>query len=121
MQKVVNDRERQGGTWLWQAASGLGLLLLLGLHMMAQHFVAAGGLRSYQDVLAYIRTPVVMVLEVAFLIVVTYHALLGVRAVVADLGITRQREGTVNRVLTVIGVLVVVYGLYLTWYLVWRA
>ncbi|HEX2988550.1 MAG TPA: hypothetical protein VHS06_10310 [Chloroflexota bacterium] len=120
MQKVMNDRDRKGGTWIWQAASGLGLLLLLGLHMIAQHFVAAGGLRSFQDVLAYIRTPVVMLLEVAFLIVVTYHALLGVRAVVADLGFARRREDTVNRVLTVIGVLVVAYGLYLTWYLALR-
>jgi succinate dehydrogenase hydrophobic anchor subunit len=89
--------------------------------MIAQHFVAAGGIRSFQDVLAYIRNPLIIVLELAFLAVVTYHALLGVRAIVADLGLTRRQESTINRILTVLGVVMVAWGGYLTWHLVARA
>jgi succinate dehydrogenase / fumarate reductase membrane anchor subunit len=120
MQKLA-DQERAGGTWLWQALSGVGLLILLGLHMIAQHFVAQEGLRSFQDVLAYIRNPVIMVLELLFLLVATYHAMLGARAVLVDLGLTRQQENIVNRILTVVGVILVVWGFYLTWFLATRA
>lgn len=121
MQKITVSEGRASGTWLWQALSGIGLLILLGLHMIAQHFVAAGGIRSFQDVLAYIRNPLIIVLELVFLAVVTYHALLGVRAIVADLGLTRRQESTINRILTVLGVVMVAWGVYLTWFLVARA
>ncbi len=71
--------------WLSQAISGILLVLLLGMHWVAQHYLAAGGLRTYAEVVSYLENPLVLVLEVAFLVVVTYHALLGVRAVLLDL------------------------------------
>ena len=66
--------------WLWQVITGVGLVLLLGLHIIAQHFIAKGGLRDFAEVLAYLRNPIFLVLEVLFLIVVASHAMLGVRA-----------------------------------------
>jgi len=62
-----------------------------------------------------LRNPIVLVLEVLFLIVVATHAMLGVRAIVMDFGISRQAEKRLSQVLTVIGVLTVGYGLWLTW------
>ncbi len=118
MQKQIE--ERRGGTWLLQAFTGALVVLLLGLHMIAQHFMAAGGLRTYEEVLAYIRIPIITVLELTFLVVVTYHALLGVRAIVSDLGLGQRVESTVNKVLTVLGVVAVLYGFYLTYLLVIR-
>lgn len=120
MQKLP-DQKRSGGTWLWQALSGVGLVFLLGLHMVAQHFLVPEGMRNFQDVLAYIRNPFIMVLEPLFLLVAVYHALLGARAVIVDLGLTRQQEIMVNRILTVIGVIMVGWGIYLTWFLVTQA
>ncbi len=101
--------------WIWQAITGLGLIGLLTLHMVAQHFVAEGGIRDYADVVAYLRHPVILVLEVLFLITVTAHALLGVRAVLFDLGLSESGERRVTQVLWVIGVLTVGYGFWLTW------
>ncbi len=121
MQNGVERGGSRGGTWPLQAISGVALLFLLGLHVIAQHFVAAEGMRNFQDVLNYIRNPLVLVLEVLFLVVVAYHAMLGVRAVVTDLGLTRQQEGTVNVVLTLVGIVLVVWGAYLAWFLVARA
>ncbi len=115
MQKQVV--KRPGGTWLWQTLTGVLVVVLLGLHMVAQHFVAAGGLRTYEEVIAWIRTPVIAILEVIFLAVVVYHALLGLRAIVADLGLGQRTQETVNKVLTVIGVVAVAYGLFLTYVL----
>jgi hypothetical protein len=47
--------------------------------------------------------------------------MLGARAVIVDLGLTRQQENAVNRSLTVVGGILVVWGFYLTWFLATRA
>jgi len=96
----------------------VGLVLLLGLHFIANHFIAKGGLRDFADVVAYLRTPIILVLEVLFLIVVTTHALLGVRAILLDLGLSDRVEKLLSQMLSVLGVLTVGYGLWLTWVII---
>ena len=114
-------RERAGSwSWIFQAFSGALLLILLGLHMVAQHFIVKGGLRTYADVVTYISNPVLFVLEVMFLIVVTWHALLGVRAILFDLGLKPATERWVTVMLTAFGVAVVGYGVWLSATLVSR-
>ncbi len=102
-------------SWLAQAASGVGLVVLAGLHMFANHFVVAGGLRDFEQVQSYLRQPLVLVVEVAFLMIVVLHSMLGVRAGLFDLGLSPQTERRITAVLTFVGVLVVIYGLWLTW------
>jgi succinate dehydrogenase hydrophobic anchor subunit len=102
-------------SWLWQAVTGVGLILLASLHMIAHHFVAAGGLRDYASVVDYLRNPLIIVLEVLFLIVVTTHALLGVRAILFDFGLSEMAEKRTMQALWVLGMLTVGYGLWLTW------
>lgn len=104
--------------WLWQVITGVGLVFLLGLHIIANHFIAKGGLRNFADVLAYLRNPVFLVLEVLFLVVVASHAMLGIRAILMDFGLSDRVEKLVSRALTVVGVLTVGYGLWLTWAIV---
>jgi succinate dehydrogenase hydrophobic anchor subunit len=101
--------------WLWQVITGVCLLLLLGLHIIAQHFIAKGGLRDFTEVLAYLRSPIFLMLEVLFLIVVATHAMLGVRAIVLDFGVSARTEKLLSRALTVVAVLTVGYGLWVTW------
>ncbi len=96
----------------------MGLLILLGLHFIANHFIAKGGLRDFADVAAYLRTPIILVLEVLFLVVVTSHAMLGVRAILMDFGLSDRSEKRLSQVLTAIGVLMVGYGLWLTWVII---
>jgi succinate dehydrogenase hydrophobic anchor subunit len=100
--------------WLWQAFTGVGLVILLGLHFIANHFVAKGGLRDFAEVVAYLRNPVILCLEVLFLLCVTTHALLGVRAILLDFGLSEQTERRLDRVLKVVGALTVGYGLAVT-------
>ncbi len=108
------------GSWSWilQAITGGGLILLLGLHMVFNHFVVSGGLRTYVDVVNYLATPIILVWEVLFLGVVTWHALLGVRAIIFDLGLSHGAEQSVTAVLTLIGIVTVGYGLWLTYVIV---
>jgi succinate dehydrogenase cytochrome b556 subunit len=108
-------RERAGSwSWILQALTGALLVMLLGMHIVVQHFVVEGGLRDYQQVVAYLSKPSVFLLEVAFLIVVTWHALLGVRAIILDLGLQPAAERKLSTTLTIVGVAVVAYGIWLS-------
>ena len=104
---------RAGTVWITQAISGLLLIVILATHMIAHHFVVEGGLRDYQQVLDYVSNPFVFVLEVVFLIVATAHALLGVRAVLLDIGPSESAKRTLNWVLAIIGAITLVYGIWL--------
>jgi succinate dehydrogenase / fumarate reductase membrane anchor subunit len=114
MEKPLTRERASSWSWIIQAVTGALLIVLLGLHMVVQHFVVAGGLRTFTDVVTYISNPFVFVLEVAFLIVVTWHALLGVRAILFDLGLKPTTEHKVDVVLAAIGVFTVGYGIWLS-------
>jgi succinate dehydrogenase membrane anchor subunit len=115
MENPFAQEPKASSSWLWQVITGVGLVILLGLHIIAQHFIAKGGLRDFADVLAYMRNPIFLVLEVLFLVVVTAHAMLGVRAILLDFGLSARAEKRLSQALTVIGALTVIYGLWLTW------
>jgi succinate dehydrogenase hydrophobic anchor subunit len=106
---------RATSAWLWQIGTGVALVPLLGLHIVANHFVVEGGLRDYADVVSYLRNPIILVLESMFLLTVTAHALLGIRAMTLDLGLSDHAARRLTRALTVVGVLMVGYGMSLTW------
>ncbi len=101
--------------WIAQALSGLLLLLLLGSHMVANHYVAEGGLRDYDAVVAYLSHPLIRAWEVLFLVVVTAHALLGLRSILLDLGPSPAQRRWIDRGLWLLGVGTVLYGVWLTW------
>ena len=108
-----NTPKQKGGVWIWQVISGVLLIILLGLHMIAQHFVVEGGLRTYEDVIAYLRNPIILILEILFLIVVTYHAMVGVRAIFFDLGLSESARKRVTTLLTALGAIILAWAGYL--------
>ena len=114
MNKPLSRERASSWSWILQALTGALLVVLLGLHMVVQHFVVAGGLRNFDQVVQYLSNPFVFLLEIAFLIVVTWHALLGVRAVLLDLGLKPAAERKLSTTLTIIGVVVVAYGVWLS-------
>jgi len=120
---AVRERPSQTRAWRWTAYSGVALLVLLTVHMVAHHFVVegAGGLRTYEQVLDYIATPVILVVECLFLVAITIHAMLGLRSVLLDLGTSDRGRARVNRWLTVLGTLTIAYGLFLVLTLASRA
>jgi succinate dehydrogenase cytochrome b556 subunit len=104
---------RHAPSFVGQVVSGAALLVLLTLHMIAQHFIVPTGLRFYEDVIAWLRDPVMVVVEVTFLVVVTYHALVGVRAILFDFGFSERAQRRITLALWVVGVATVVYGVAL--------
>jgi succinate dehydrogenase hydrophobic anchor subunit len=107
--------QRRSTAWLWQAGTGVLLLVLLTLHMIANHFIVEGGMRTYAQVVAYLRTPVIFVLEHLFLVTVTIHAMLGLRAILFDFGFPPATERRITAVMTGIGAVTVAYGVWLLW------
>lgn len=104
---------RSTPVFVGQVISGAALIVLLGLHMIAQHFLVRTGLRFYTDVIEWLRSPVMIVIEVSFLVFVTYHALVGVRAILFDFGFTRRGQRLITNILWVVGIVTVVYGVVL--------
>jgi succinate dehydrogenase hydrophobic anchor subunit len=106
-------RPRPTFAWLAQVVSGVLLLVLLTVHMVAQHLVVEGGLRSYDQVVAWLRNPVVFAVEALLLVCVTWHGIAGVHAVLLDLGLRGRTERVVARILGDVAVATVLYGLWL--------
>jgi succinate dehydrogenase hydrophobic anchor subunit len=113
-------RPRPTFAWVAQVVTGVLLLVLLTVHMVAQHFVVDGGLRTYDDVIAWIRNPVVLVTDALLLVCVTWHGIAGVHAVLLDLGLRGRAERIAARVLLDLGVVTVLYGLWLLYMLAFR-
>jgi succinate dehydrogenase hydrophobic anchor subunit len=65
------------------------------------------------EIVAHVASPVIFGLEILFVIVVTYHALLGIRAIIFDLSLTEAIRRKVTIVLTILGVLTAAYGFIL--------
>jgi succinate dehydrogenase hydrophobic anchor subunit len=114
---------RRSRTWRWTAITGVSLLVLVTAHMIAHHFVVEeiGGLRTYDQVLSYISHPAILTLESAFLVVVTVHAMLGVRSVLFDFGLSVRAKRLVSRGLAVLGAVTIAYGFVLLFTLAARA
>jgi succinate dehydrogenase hydrophobic anchor subunit len=115
MENPFAEEPKPTSAWLWQVFTGIGLVVLLGLHFVANHFVAKGGLRDFAEVIAYLRNPLILCLEVLFLLCVTTHALLGVRGIFLDFGLSQHAERRLDQILKVVGVLTAGYGLCVTW------
>ena len=115
--------DHRSRTWRWTALTGVSLLVLVSIHMIAHHFVVdeIGGLRTYDHVLEYIANPIIFMIEGAFLVVVTIHAMLGLRSVLFDLGIGARARRFVNKGLVALGSVTVVYGFVLIGVLASRA
>lgn len=115
--RAVRSRERGGGGWGWglQVVTGGALLVLVVVHLVAQHFVVdtPGGLRDHASVLAYLGNPVIVVIESLFLLAVTWHAMLGVRSILLDLGLGARGRRRVTVGVTVLGVVTLGYGFWM--------
>ena len=108
----IYRRGRSARLWHWTAGSGMALVLLATMHIVAQHFIVdqKGGLRTYSEVLTYISNPVIFVLEAGFLLAVTIHAMLGIRSILHDLDLSPRANRRLDRALWALGSLTVLYG-----------
>ena len=110
-QSERKQQARQSSGWIWQAVTGVLLIVIVILHMIFHHFQE--GLLSVSQVVAHVANPAIFALEILFVLAVTYHALLGIKAVIFDLQLSDSARWKVSMGLTVLGVITVVYGVIL--------
>ena len=102
-------------TWLWllKIVTGVLLVVLLGIHLVVNHFVAENGLLTYADVIAYYQNPIIPVMEICFLASVATHSLIGLRGIVLDLNPSRIFLKVFDVILVIVGISAVAYGIWL--------
>lgn len=115
MQTAQSVPKSGEGSWLWLAkiVSGVLIFVLIGVHLTVNHFVAEGGLLTYADVVAYLSNPIIPIMEGTFLVFVVSHSLLGLRSILLDLKPGRGLLKVVDWVLSIVGIVSVVYGIWL--------
>lgn len=96
-----------------QMVSGAALLVLMTVHLVAQHLAVPTGLRYSDDVIDGLRSPLLLAVEAAVLAFVTYHALAGVRVVLFDIGFSGPTEERIVRLLRIAWIGTVIYGVVL--------
>ncbi len=111
---VAPERERAGRWWLAQAISGGLLIVFLGVHLVAQHFLAPGGLRDFAAVVDYLRQPLVVVAELGLAVTVVVHAAIGTRAHLLELIGDRPVMRPISLVIAALGAAIVAYTVWLT-------
>lgn len=102
-------------SWFIQAGLGIMLVILLGVHLIANHWIAPQGLLGYEDIIRYFNVPGIAAMELLFLIVVTTHCLLGVHSILLDLNLSSRLKTLCKWILIVIGVTIILYGFRLTY------
>jgi len=106
-------RNEGAARWLIKIVAGLFIVVLLGIHFVVNHAIVPGGLLTYADVVGYYQNPIVVAMEILFLIVVVIHAFLGLRSIILDLNPAANVLKAVNYFLLVFGAASIVYGIWL--------
>jgi succinate dehydrogenase hydrophobic anchor subunit len=103
------------GAWLWllKIVAGLLIVAVLGIHFIVNHVTAPGGLLTYRDVVLYYQNPWVVAMEIAFLVLVVTHSLVGLRSILLDLNPSPRVLILANGFLLVLGLTAVTYGMWL--------
>ena len=110
---VLRGGERSGRLWVLQAVTGALLVGFLGVHLVAQHLIVPGGLRTYEDVVAYLRQPLPMAADLGLLASVLAHSVLGLRSTLVEVvGPATLRR--LSLVLVALGLAAFAYGVWLT-------
>lgn len=117
----VTPRSGEGaGLWFLKILTGFLVIVVLIIHLIVNHLIVEGGLLSYADVVRYYQNPIIPIMEIAFLIFVVTHALMGLRSVLLDLHPSNKVLRLINYGLFVLGVGSIAYGTWLVLVIVSR-
>lgn len=114
----MEEKSRYSSSTLrWVAQAGLGILLvvLLSVHLIANHWIAPQGLLSYADVVRYYDVPGIALMEILFLVIVTAHCLLGLHGILLDLYLSSNLTKVLTWLMIILGISTVIYGAGLIW------
>jgi succinate dehydrogenase / fumarate reductase membrane anchor subunit len=102
-------------TWLLKITTGPLLLLVLILHFTVNHYLGSmsSGLMTYADVIRYFQNPIIVGIEILFLVTVVTHSLLGFHGILLDMHPPRNLLVLSTWLHIFVGISAVVYGIWL--------
>jgi succinate dehydrogenase / fumarate reductase membrane anchor subunit len=104
-------------TWTWLLKIGTGplLLVILILHFTVNHYMGSmsSGLMTYDDVIRYFQNPIIVAIEILFLVTVVTHSLLGFHGILLDLNPPRPLLVLSTWLHVILGISAVAYGVWL--------
>ncbi len=119
---MLGSGQRGGGVrassstliWFLQASSGLFLIFFMGVHLYVAHVNGGSPVELFDSVISNLSNPWWMAFFLAFVWIITYHALNGVRGIVFDLGTAARHGKAINYGFTAVYVATIIYCTYLT-------
>jgi succinate dehydrogenase hydrophobic anchor subunit len=90
-------------------------VIVLGLHFTVNHYLGSlsSGLMTHADVIRYFQNPLIVAIEILFLVTVVTHSLIGLRGIVLDMNPSRNILNIVTWLFVALGVLSIGYGIWL--------
>lgn len=109
-------RNRNVGYWAFalNRLTAIGLTIYLFLHLIVLSTLLQGE-DGWNSFLAIARSPLFLLLDVALLFGVIYHALNGIRVALVGMGIAARNHKTLFWVLSAVGLVLFLVGAYLIW------
>ena len=98
--------------WILQMVTGLVMVVLVTVHFYVTHMVSHEAL-EYAGVIQRISLPEYKVLYGILLLVVSFHAFNGLRAIVLDTDAGMRSRGAINILTMLMFIVALFYGLYL--------
>lgn len=118
---LSRPKPREGTTlWFLKIITGVLMFVFILVHIVVNHLVVQGGLKTFDQVIAYLSNPWIAAMEIAFLVLVVSHALLGLRGVILDLSPSDSVVTWLDRFFILLGVVSVGYGAWLIEFIVHR-
>lgn len=94
---------KSGVAWFLQAVTGAVLALAVSAHIVRVHLLgSAHGIPTYEEVLAALKNPLVMLGELVLAFSATYHALYGLHMVLVESKLLSEEKS--RKVLTALGI-----------------
>jgi succinate dehydrogenase / fumarate reductase membrane anchor subunit len=93
-----------------QATSGLFLIFFVGIHLYVAHIDFGHPIQFFAQVIQNMHNPLWLTFFIAFVWVISYHAVNGLGAIIKDITMTRRAKSYVNVFLLVLFILTGIYG-----------
>jgi succinate dehydrogenase / fumarate reductase membrane anchor subunit len=110
----TGSKPRETSTlWMLKAFTGILIIVILGVHFVVNHIIGENSLLTYQDIVKYYTNPIVPLMEIAFVIFVVSHSLIGLRGIILDLKPSLGTTKVLDWAFVILGTVAVVYGIWL--------
>ncbi len=96
--------------WLFQAITGAFVVAFLGVHLYVAHINGGSPIELFDSVVANLKNPWWLAFFLAFVWIVTYHGLNGVKGIIYETGISARGRKIVAYVLAAVFLISIIYG-----------